>query len=274
MTRHVVLCADDYALSPGVSAGIRELIGRGRLNATSVMTIFPGLESEAKALLAIKNPIPFSIGLHVTLTGGFTPLVEPPISTSDGRLPMSSQLLPPMGFFRVKRNAVKAEVLAQIEKFKAVFGRAPDYVDGHQHVQLMPGVRTAFLAAVAEGAPKAWVRQCSPTNVTADFVGSSKSRFLGVLSRGFRKRARKSGLAYNPGFSGAYDYDAPKDFGKLFQSFLKDLPEGGVVMCHPGHVDEILISRDLLTEQREREFAFLNGDKFPVALENEGATLS
>ncbi|HVT56350.1 MAG TPA: ChbG/HpnK family deacetylase, partial [Xanthobacteraceae bacterium] len=35
--RRIVLCADDYALSPGVSAGIRELLAAGRLNATSVM---------------------------------------------------------------------------------------------------------------------------------------------------------------------------------------------------------------------------------------------
>jgi predicted glycoside hydrolase/deacetylase ChbG (UPF0249 family) len=49
--RRIVICADDYALSPGVSAGIRELLAAGRLNATSVMTIFPELEAEAKALL-------------------------------------------------------------------------------------------------------------------------------------------------------------------------------------------------------------------------------
>jgi CBS-domain-containing membrane protein len=30
--RRIVVCADDYALSPGVSAGIRELIAAGRIN--------------------------------------------------------------------------------------------------------------------------------------------------------------------------------------------------------------------------------------------------
>jgi predicted glycoside hydrolase/deacetylase ChbG (UPF0249 family) len=37
---------------------------------------------------------------------------------------------------------------------------------------------------------------------------------------------------------------------------------GGLVMCHPGFVDETLISLDPLTTQREREHAFLAGEDF------------
>ena len=36
-----VLCADDFALSPGVSRGIIDLIARGRLSATGCMTVSP-----------------------------------------------------------------------------------------------------------------------------------------------------------------------------------------------------------------------------------------
>ena len=49
--------------------------------------------------------------------------------------------------------------MVQLAAFKELFGRAPDFVDGHQHVQLFPQVRDAFLAAVKEAAPDAWVRQ-------------------------------------------------------------------------------------------------------------------
>jgi predicted glycoside hydrolase/deacetylase ChbG (UPF0249 family) len=34
--RHIWLCADDYGIAPGVNTAIRDLIARGRLNATSV----------------------------------------------------------------------------------------------------------------------------------------------------------------------------------------------------------------------------------------------
>jgi predicted glycoside hydrolase/deacetylase ChbG (UPF0249 family) len=269
-----MLCADDYALSPGISRAIRQLLASGRLNAISVMTIFPDLEEEAKALLATKSPISFSIGLHATLTGGFRPLVAAPLSSADGSLPPGTRLWPPMGFFRVNRRAVKAEVRAQIEKFKKSFGRAPDFVDGHQHVQLMPGVRSSFLAAVSEFAPKAWVRQCSPARARDDLFGDSKARFLGALSRGFRKHARRMGLAFNPAFAGAYDYSSTRDFGPLLERFLEYLPPGGVIMCHPGHIDEILIGRDTLIDQREKEFEFLMSDRFLETIRRADVTLA
>lgn len=271
--RRIVVCADDYALSPAVSAGIRELIATGRINATSVMTIFPELAQEAKALQAIKSPIPFQIGLHATLTGNFTPLKATPISSSHGRLPMSDKIWPPFGYFRIDPHAVKTEVSAQIEKFIGAFGRPPDYVDGHQHVQLMPGIRAKLLEAVKELAPNAWVRQCSPSRKSKG-PGDAKTRFLSYLSRGFRAQAERAGLKYNPAFSGAYDYFAPGDFGALFARFIEGLPEDGVVMCHPGHVDDILKSRDILIHQREKEYAFLSSDEMPRVLARAGVALA
>ena len=49
--RAIWLCADDYGISPGVNTAIRDLIVRGRLNATSVMVAAPSFDrSEANAL--------------------------------------------------------------------------------------------------------------------------------------------------------------------------------------------------------------------------------
>jgi predicted glycoside hydrolase/deacetylase ChbG (UPF0249 family) len=237
------------------------------------MTIFPEFEPEAKALLSLKAPIPFQIGLHATLTGGFRPLSATPILSPDGHLPTSRETWPPLGFFRISGTRVKAEVSAQLKRFIRVFGRAPDYVDGHQHVQLMPGVRAPFLAAVSELAPNAWVRQCAPAR-WSDELFNAKSRFLGFLSSGFRRKARRAGLAFNPAFSGAYDYDRPGDFSASFARFVKGMPEGGVIMCHPGHSDEVLRSRDILTDQRETEFAFFMSGEMSRILAETGAALA
>ena len=43
--RRIILCADDYGISPAVSAAIRDLIARGRINATSVMVAAPKFDS-------------------------------------------------------------------------------------------------------------------------------------------------------------------------------------------------------------------------------------
>ena len=56
--------------------------------------------------------------------------------------------------------------------------------------------------------------------------------------------------------------------------FLQGMPEGGLVMCHPGFVDETLVSLDPLTTQRESEHAFLAGAQWPPLLALNNFTLA
>ena len=63
------------------------------------------------------------------------------------------------------------------------------------------------------------------------------------------------------------------DFSNALQGFLSGLPDGGLIMCHPGFVDEVLVGLDNVTHQREREFAFLNSDGFPRLLADSSVTL-
>src|ERR1700744_253549 len=74
--RRIWLCADDYGLSPGVNRAIRDLIGRGRLNATSVMVVGPaiGRDEVGAPTTAVADRPHFAVGLHATLTAPFHPL--------------------------------------------------------------------------------------------------------------------------------------------------------------------------------------------------------
>jgi predicted glycoside hydrolase/deacetylase ChbG (UPF0249 family) len=164
--------------------------------------------------------------------------------------------------------------MVQLAAFKEMFGRGPDFVDGHQHAQLFPQVRDAFLAAVKEAAPTAWVRQSGRNRPLPRRLGSPKALFLDFLSAQFRTRAARANIAFNPGFAGAYDFSRQPDYGALMRQFLDGLPEGGLIMCHPGFVDETLVSLDPLTGQREREYAFLAGEHFPPVLAANKVTLS
>src|SRR5258708_246868 len=73
--RKLWLCADDYGISPAVNRAIRDLIGRGRINATSVMVTTPSFSAaEAQALSDVAGPNRRpAIGLHFTLTAPFRP---------------------------------------------------------------------------------------------------------------------------------------------------------------------------------------------------------
>jgi chitin disaccharide deacetylase len=174
---------------------------------------------------------------------------------------------------RLDPEMIHAELMVQLASFQDLFGRAPDFVDGHQHAQLFPQARDAFLRAVKQAAPEAWVRQGGRMQPLAQRLGAPKALVLDVLSSQFRKRAARAGVPFNPAFAGAYDFSGQPDFGALMGGFLDGLPDGGLVMCHPGFVDETLISLDPLTTQREAEHAFLAGDRFPPLLAANNVTL-
>lgn len=274
--RRIWLCADDYGLSDGVNRAIRDLIERGRLNATSVMMVTPAIGREAAAVLAAsvaKSPR-CAIGLHVTLTAPFRPLTMH-FRPLDGDMFLPFPKLLRAGLMhRLDADLVHAEVLAQLDAFHDLFGRAPDFVDGHQHAQLFPQVRDGFLRAVKERAPAAWVRQCGREGPLARQLTAPKALVLNVLSTQFRIKAQRSGLRFNPAFAGAYDFSRGSEFAALMQGFLDGLPEDGLVMCHPGFVDETLKNLDPLTTQRETEHAYLVGEDFPALLALNKVTLA
>src|SRR3954451_15713223 len=136
--RRIWLCADDYGLSPGVNRAIRDLIARGRLNATSVMVVGPAVgrdEIEALNEAAAKNPR-CAIGLHVTLTAPFHPLTMHFRPLQGGLLLPLAKLLRAALLRRLDPEIIRAEVSAQLAAFAEKFGRPAHFVDVHQHVQL------------------------------------------------------------------------------------------------------------------------------------------
>ncbi|TMK52429.1 MAG: ChbG/HpnK family deacetylase [Alphaproteobacteria bacterium] len=274
--RRIWLCADDYGISPGVNRGIRELIEHGRLNATSVMVVGPAVGRDEVAALqaAIAKSARCAIGLHATLTAPFRPLTMHFRPLDGGMFLHFRKLLRSSLWRRLDAEIVRAEVATQLAAFRGMFNRAPDFVDGHQHVQLYPQLRDGFLAAVKEKAPGAWVRQARRNLPLRQRLGSPKALLLDYLSTQFRRRAAQAGVAFNPAFSGAYDYSREPDYGALMRAFLDRLPEDGVVMCHPGFVDEILVGLDPLTATRETEFAYLAGEDFPRLLAANKVTLT
>ena len=271
--RRIRLIADDYGISPAVSAAIRDLAARGRLSATSVMVTAPSFgRAEAQPLAALNAAAPgIAIGLHVTLTAPFRPLTPDFAPTRGGAFPPLAPLFVRAFLGRLDRARIAAEIAAQFAAFAAAFGRPPDHVDGHQHVHLLPIVRDAVLAATREAAPHAWVRQCGSVGTT---WSDPKGMLLDGLSRRFRAQADALGIRTNPAFAGTYTFDSTAQIAALFPRFLAGLPDGGVIMCHPGGVDDELRRLDPLTDLRAREYAYLGGDEFAALLRSQAITLT
>jgi hypothetical protein len=269
------LCADDYGISPGVNRAICDLIARGRLNATSVMVVGPAIDRDEIGALqsAAEASQRCAIGLHATLSAPFRPLSMHFRPLDGGMFLPFPKLLRAGLLQQLDPDIIHTELKLQLATFAGMFGRVPDFVDGHQHVQLYPAVRDAFLEAVNELAPKAWVRQAGRAAPLLDRLSAPKALLLDMLSAQFRARAARAGIAVNPAFAGAYDFSRKPDFGALMRGFLDHLPAQGVVMCHPGFVDEQLLSLDPFTDQREREHAYLAGEQFPALLAEKQVTL-
>jgi predicted glycoside hydrolase/deacetylase ChbG (UPF0249 family) len=273
--RRIWLCADDYGAAPGVSAAIRELISRRRINATSIMVASPHFDNEEAAALAKLNSGEklAALGLHVTLTGPMRPLSANFSPLRQGRFLPLNRMLRLATARRLPPEPLADEIEAQLKKFIDVFGRPPDFIDGHQHIQLFPQVRDAFLKIVAEPAPTAWVRQCGRPR-RARRLQDHKALVLDILSLGFRRRAKKLGIAVNPAFAGSYAFTSRANYARLFPRFLSGLPDGGLIMCHPGVVDTELKGLDSLTTLREQEFAYFGSDAFVQVLAEHNVALA
>lgn len=268
--RGVVVCADDFGLAPGVSDAIAELIAAGRLSATSCMSLMPDWRAAAPDLRAACERSPADIGLHLTLTDQ-PPLTPCPTLAPEGRLPALGQLMQFAFTGRLPAKELRAEIEAQLDAFEAVWGAAPDFVDGHQHVHVLPGVRRALLDVLVRRylSPEVgamplrscplYVRDCteSVTRIVLRGGARLKALIVSTLSAGMAAQLRQLGLACNQGFSGLHDFASTEPFRQRMRRFLCHLGPLPLVHVHPGRSDIWLREIDTLTDAREHELAYL-----------------
>jgi predicted glycoside hydrolase/deacetylase ChbG (UPF0249 family) len=240
------------------------------------MVVAPSFHrAEALALQALNSTARrVAIGLHVTLSAPFRPLSDEFRPLRDGAFPSLPALLMRACLRLLEPHALSEEIARQLRAFVEHFGRPPDFIDGHQHVQLFPQVRDALLMVARRDAPAAWLRQCGLVRPFVRALDDHKGLLLDVLSRGFRRRAAALGVRTNPAFAGTYAFRDQADFADTFPQFLDGLPDGSVVMCHPGFVDPELENLDPLTTLREQEYAFFIQDSFPSLLARHGVALA
>ena len=252
----IVLCADDYGIAPGVSRAIRDLLDRGRLSATSCMVASPDFAGEGPLLKPYLDRA--DIGLHLTLT------LDRPL----GRLMRAAYLR------RLDSQAIAAEIDRQIEFFTHTLGRSPDFIDGHQHVHLLPGVREPVLAAAMRTGAYLRVTDEPLGAILGNRVAAGKSAFLSLMARPMARLAARSRIRRNSGFRGARSFAEREPFRSLFRRIIADAPAGTIVMCHPGLVDAALAGRDSVTAAREGEYRYFLSEEFPGDLAAANLRLS
>jgi len=211
--RRLIVNADDFGLTAGVSRGILRAHREGLVTSTTVLASLPPqpeLDATAAALGGL------GLGLHFNLTWGRP--VSPPESVrslvdADGRFGRDLAVLAE----RARPEDVRREADAQIEAFARRFGRAPTHLDSHHHAHRVPRVMDAVVD-VALGARLP----------------------LRSQDAGFRDGLRRLDVATTDHFVGDAQSEPYWTSERLLDQ-LAVLPLGLTeLMCHPGVFDDDL----------------------------------
>ena len=259
MTRRLAICADGFGRAPSRSDAIAGLARHGRLSAVSCVTSHADWPNSA----ALLNDVPPSVerGLHFNLTEG-RPLSRELLRVW-GRFPSLPKLIARAHLSALPRAALRSEFDAQFDAFAAATGTPPRFVDGHQHVHHLPGVRNVVLDALARCPTQVAVRN------TGFVLGPGiERRRIAIERTGGRallRRLRERGIAHNPALNGIYDPRAP-DYRALMRHWLATVPDqGALLVCEPD-ADAAPGAADPAAAARARERAYLESADFDADL--------
>ena len=266
--KYLIINADDYGRTPGVSQGIREAHRRGIVTSTTALMNMPGIEEDLR--IAMKETPDLGLGVHLVLTSGAPLLPATELDSVTG----GREKFPALeDFIRslpgVDPDQAAAEWDLQIRKFVSLTGRNPDHLDSHHHVSFFTeALFEKFLLLARQ-------YRCAiriPYPCQSGNCDGLPEEFC-TTARDFVPRlTRKNTVAKPDWFVGTF-YDEQATYEQLLQ--IIDRLESGVseIMCHPGYADQALLDGSAYNRPREREIEILTTDSLRVTLEEYGVRL-
>lgn len=127
---HLIVNADDFNLTQGVSRGILQAHDYGIVTSTSFLINLPVSRSLVRELTKRKR---LGVGLHLNVTLGrslSSPEEIPSLVNSKGYFRRGSEL----DLRKIRQEDLVTEYEHQIERFKNVFARLPTHLDTHHHL--------------------------------------------------------------------------------------------------------------------------------------------
>jgi chitin disaccharide deacetylase len=239
--RRLIVNADDFGLTRGVSAGILAAHRHGIVTSTTVL-VTARLDREQ---LSAARDSGIGLGIHLNLTLGRPLTRAASLVDGDGKFVRDVR----RATARAETKHVKAELEAQADKFLSLFKKSPTHLDTHHHAGLYPPVREAVIAL----AQRLHVPVRSQ-DATA------------------RDRARSAGLNTPDHFFGESGPEAYWSPARV-RAHLRNLPDGvSEFMVHPGWFDDDL-AYSRYGRQRETELVGLGAADARSAVAGLGITL-
>ena len=284
----LIVNADDLGWSEGVNRGIAEAHRNGIVTSASLLANGAAFRSAVE--LARREPR-LAVGVHLNLCDGppVLPRQEvPSLVNSEGKLfGGPGGLLLRLLRGRVRLEEVEREWEAQVRAVREA-GVSPTHLDGHKHVQMLPGLFDVAL------------RIAQRQDIRAIRVSLEVPRLRALLSRGGRvsladpathlsralrtcglrllaldapRRARSAGLVTADYFCGISQTGLLTEAGVA--CLLVNLPAGCTeLMTHPGYAgEELRGTTTRLQESRQAELAILTAPGIRNLVASQGIRL-
>jgi predicted glycoside hydrolase/deacetylase ChbG (UPF0249 family) len=264
----LIVNADDFGMSPGVTKGIVESMTQGIVSSTTLMVNMPA----APAAVAAAREHRLAVGMHLNLTTGrpvSPPRDVPSLVRTDGTFHPLAEFRRRLVGLRISIGDMEREFSAQIEAARRM-GIEPTHVDTHHHLHLWLPVAWALLRAARRcGVSKARTTRTTDmairrvrTRTAREWVKRRyKTATAGLLGRWFLLPTWRMEAAV---FGGPSRLDG---WLRLVGE-LEHLPPHHVVEvpCHPGYVDAELRGYARYVEAREEEVAALTSGELRAVL--------
>ncbi|MGI8983593.1 MAG: ChbG/HpnK family deacetylase [Acidimicrobiales bacterium] len=270
MTRLLIVNADDYGLTEGISRGILHAHSEGIVTSTSAIALGPAYPKVAKWLAEADG---LGLGVHLAAVGEDPPLLSArEIPSLVGR---RGHLCETYGEFlkraltgRVNPEELRQEFTAQLEMV-ADLGVPITHLDAHQHLQLWPSVCSVVIdLATRYRIPAVRVprfRARTPVALGVTVLGSWLAR-----------RATRAGLAFPldaVGIECAGHLDERR-LPKVLARLAAHDHASAELAVHPGEGDDLDRARYQWGYRWEDELAALVGPVARRAVADAGFTLA
>lgn len=256
--RAVIVCADDVGRNSASSGAATALAALGAISAASLLVDGPATATAVRALLSHGPAV--SLGLHLNLTESFLGQPQPRIE----RMAIRRWVLRSYVGRPVKGAALRAEIRRQFAAFAALVGRAPDFIDGHEHVHQLPQIRDALLEELASGSHGTPMIR---STTAVQYRGIKAAVITSLGARGLLRQGRNAGLSFNADFAGVYSFGTRQPPESRMRDWLRGLAAGGLVMVHPE------VPAPGSSPARVAEFRFLASEAWPRLRSELGCTL-
>lgn len=234
----------------------------------SVSPLWPQLAHWLKPFAGIVD-----VGVHLTLTT-LKPLSSPKRLAPHGVLPELGRLIRDAYLGQLDLQEIRDELTCQFDAFEQAWGAPPDFVDGHHHAHVLPGVRDIVLELAASRLPNGYVRQCCDPAWWILRRGVAVPRAFTIAGLSLPLKKLLDRRRTNDSFRGVTSFKAHATYGDQFRRFLKGPGDRPLIMCHPGKLDDLLPKLDSVLDQREIEFNYFISPEFLDHLDEAGYHLS